>query len=87
MARFRKRPVEVEAAEWTGDNLVDEIVGFIGNSDRWKLDAVDQLWIYNVLEECWVHAPVGHWIIRGVKGELYPCDPEVLEATYEYLGD
>lgn len=28
-------------------------------------------------------ARFGWWIIRGVKGEFYPCDPEIFEATYE----
>ncbi len=30
-----------------------------------------------------MHASQGDWIIRGVKGELYPCKPDIFEATYE----
>ena len=29
----------------------------------------------------------GDWIIRGVKGELYPCKPDIFEATYERVDD
>ena len=39
--------------------------------------------VFNPLEDQWLNVPVGHWIIRGVKGELYPCEPEVFAATYE----
>ena len=30
-----------------------------------------------------MHAQAGDWLIRGVKGELYPCKPDIFEATYE----
>ena len=30
-----------------------------------------------------MRAPYGHWIIRGVQGEFYPCDPDIFAATYE----
>ena len=32
-----------------------------------------------------MHADVGDWIITGVKGERYPCKPDIFEATYEYV--
>ena len=32
-----------------------------------------------------LHARVGDWIIEGVQGELYPCKPDIFEATYEEL--
>lgn len=32
--------------------------------------------------EGWLHVSPGDWIIRGVKGEFYPCKPDVFDATY-----
>jgi hypothetical protein len=33
-----------------------------------------------------MYAGVGDWIIKGVKGEFYPCKPDIFEKTYTYLG-
>ena len=39
--------------------------------------------IYNYKEDCWINCPVGHWVIQGISGEYYPCDPEVFAKTYK----
>jgi hypothetical protein len=85
MPEYRKRPVVIEAKQWTGENL-REIIAFTGRFiSSWEEFAADVardgLKIYT-LEG--VHlANVGDWIIRGVKGEYYPCKPDIFEATYE----
>lgn len=35
----------------------------------------------------WVPLSVGDWIIRGVKGEFYPCQPEVFAVSYDPAAD
>lgn len=106
MAKYRKKPVEIEALQllWTNWNEMCEHAG-VGNLSDGKP------------EGCWVdlegkgflgqippnylspdEARIGlfiptleglmlgvqdDWIIRGVKGELYPCKPDIFEATYE----
>lgn len=80
---YRKLPVTIEAIQWTGFNH-DEVVDFGSYayvSYDYRDDKAIQLW--NILENCWVRCPAGHWIIKGVKGEIYPCDQEVFEQTYE----
>ena len=81
--RFRKKPVEVEAVEWTGRNLV-EIGQFVGEGI--VVDAVEvgppRLAIVTLEGE--MFAAVGDWIIKGVEGEFYPCKPSVFAATYEH---
>ena len=72
----RKKPVIVEAVQWTGDNT-DEIVPFIGIA---VVEGKDL--IINTLEGE-MHAHPGWWIIKGVKGEFYPCDPIIFEMSYE----
>ena len=78
MQRFRKKPVVIEAIQWTGDNF-DEIDDW---SDREAVRLVaGDLHIFTL--EGAMRADPGDWIIRGVVGEYYPCKPEIFECTYE----
>ena len=52
-----------------------------------------QIWAYKTDKEIYIDtlegkmkANKGDYIIRGVKGELYPCKPDIFHATYEYIG-
>jgi hypothetical protein len=76
--RFRKRPVEVEAVRFTGVNA-QEVAEFTGQDGR---TVPGDGWMIRTLEGE-MRAEVGDWIIRGVKGEFYPCKPDIFEATYE----
>lgn len=89
MPKFRKKPVVIEAIKWTGDNL-KEIIAFTGrhpSSKDWTWDHFEQvvrtagLKIFTLEGDHM--AAVGDWIIKGVKGELYPCKPDIFAATYE----
>ena len=93
MPKFRKKPVEVEAIQWTGENLF-EVISFtdskpdLSNGEtagRWEfycdLVAKDGFKIKTL--EGYMSATIGDWIIRGVAGEFYPCKPDIFEATYE----
>lgn len=87
MARYRKKPVEVDAYKWEGSFFVDGV----NASPKWMQDALADRTAY--LEgkgELYIrtlegvhHASVGDYVIRSVKGELYPCKPDVFEQTYE----
>ncbi len=77
--QFRKKPVVIEAVQWTGEN-VDEVMGFMA----WRNAAHDDtngLTIHTL--EGNHHASPGDWIIKGVKGEFYPCKPDIFAATYD----
>jgi len=39
--------------------------------------------VYDVLHESWIGVKIGQYIIKGTKGEFYPCDPETFEWKYE----
>ena len=74
--KFRKKPVVIEATQWFkhGDHP---------NVERLPFNpAVDDRGIISTLEGDHVVTP-GDWIITGVKGEHYPCKPEIFEMTYE----
>lgn len=76
MTKFQKRPVTVEAVQWNGENK-DEILEFCGEA-RIKEDSL----FIDTLEET-MEASKGDYIIKGVKGEFYPCKPDIFEATYK----
>jgi len=76
MAKFRKKPVVIEAVKYTGGNIneLSQFMGVVGTSEV----KVEISTLEGVLT-----ASVGDWIIKGVKGEFYPCKPDVFDATYE----
>lgn len=86
MGTFRKKPVVIEAFRWTGgpDQIEDPV---------WICDAIRDGAVYFTTDgqikmhiktlEGTMTADVGDWIIKGVKGELYPCKPDIFAATYE----
>lgn len=85
MARYRKKPVEIEARQLTPGTL-DDIKRWIGASARIHTDGVPlgapvKLAI-DTLEGVML-ADFGDWIIKGVQGEFYPCKPDIFAATYE----
>ncbi len=43
--------------------------------------------LWNQIEKQWICCPVGWFVIRGIKGELYPCAPDIFAATYEKVND
>lgn len=75
--RYRKKPVEIQAVHWTGDNL-HAIGDFCGDHIVFNNDG---LWIKTL--EGPMHASINDYIIRGVKGEFYACKPDIFEMTYE----
>jgi hypothetical protein len=91
ITRFRKKPVEVTAVQWTGGNELELIV-FTGDQfepiepeDRADdPDVTGQ--VFDVLHNTWVGVYTGQWVIRGVKGEFYPIAEDVLAETYERIG-
>lgn len=97
VGRFTKKPVTIEAIQWTGGNL-KEVVAFTGIHPRfhewfscWD-EYVEHVGmsggIFKIFTlEGAMKATPGDWIIRGVKGEHYPCKPDIFTATYEPEAD
>lgn len=93
MAKYRKKPVVIEAVLWDGKDLPLE------KAPQWIIDAVSKtpgdtgnifrtgndLLIYTL--EGTMKASPGDYIIQGVSGELYPCKPDIFEKTYELVTD
>lgn len=77
MPKYRKKPVVIEAVIWTGSNQT-EVSNFMKCSP-----AFDARGVKISTMEGDMYASNGDYIIRGVQGELYPCKPDIFEATYE----
>lgn len=89
MGTYRKKPVQIEAFQWTGgpDQVEDPtwIVEAIRKGDITfqRSERVNATVMRICTLEGVMEAIPGDWIIRGVKGEIYPCKPDIFEATYE----
>lgn len=80
MARaYRKRPVVVEAVQWTGNNHA-EMCEFI---DSEVFEIIPRVGLVIRTLEGDHHASPGDYIIKGVNGEFYPCKPDIFAKTYE----
>lgn len=94
MAKYRKKPVVVEAVQWTGKNhrqmfdfLEDKPDEYMtANGKNFYIDhsKVAGGLMIKTLEGEHI-ASIGDYIIKGIKGEFYPCKPDIFEATYELV--
>jgi hypothetical protein len=84
MAKYRKKPIVIEARQFSGFDagpnlcptyLSGWMAGALISNQKGKL-------IIHTLEGDMV-AEIGDWIIQGVKGEFYPCKPDIFTQTYE----
>lgn len=83
--RFKKRPVIIDAIQWTGKNT-QEILSFADLDGRHDYsDHPDCFLIIPTLEGNH-RASINDWIIKGVEGEFYPCKPDIFEKTYKKVG-
>lgn len=79
---FRKKPVVIEAVQFVQPEMADVpewLTEAVRQNDFLIADGV----AYITTLEGIMAAQPGDWIIRGVKGEIYPCKPEIFAATYE----
>ena len=96
--KYRKKPVEIEAVQWNGKNhremfnfltnyeKVDEYMTTSGDNFYIDHNKVKGGLIIKTLEGEHI-ASIGDFIIKGIKGEFYPCKSDIFEKTYEEVQD
>ena len=84
MAKYRKKPVVIEAIQWTGDNF-EEIANLFFKMDNHQILERNEKGLYINTLEGKMFAQVGDYIIQGVEGEGYPCRKDIFEKTYESI--
>ena len=86
--KYRKKPVVIEAFKWTGgpdqtDDPVWAVDAIKSGAIRFENSGTPQVSLLIDTLEGTHRANQGDYIIQGVKGELYPCKPDIFAATYE----
>jgi hypothetical protein len=96
--KYKKKPVVIDAVQWTGENhreMFDFLTENAFDKESMKVSGEHFYIDHNKVEGGLViktlegeHlASIGDFIIRGVKGEYYPCKPDIFEQTYEKVED
>lgn len=87
--KYKKKPVVVEAFQYDGDLKGADGKYYVPD---WAIEAYEKSIMYYDQSELFIktlegthHVSVGDYIICGVKGELYPCKPDIFEETYEHV--
>lgn len=86
-AKYRKKPVEIEAMQWTGDNAAD-LGEWTGDAFHDKPCGVGHgtACLYVAANQAHLGIPTGEWVIRDRAG-FYPCRADVFAATYEAVDE
>lgn len=84
--KYKAKPCEIEAVQWDGSNQ-KEIIDFVGESSIYTIwdNDKDSPYIYMVIRTLEGNMKVskGDYIIKGLRGEFYPCKPDIFEKKYE----
>ena len=78
--RYKTKPCEIEAIQWTGRND-KQILDFVKNTHYISFDGD----LFLITLEGEMKATVGDYIIKGLRGEFYPCKPDVFVKKYEEI--
>lgn len=81
MAKYRKKPVVIEAMKFQKGVTPDMIHAVLGSNPV----TFEIPHFYIVTLEGKMEVSLGDWIIKGVNGEFYPCKPDIFEKTYEIV--
>jgi len=82
--KYRKKPIVIEAVQWTGDNFSEvaklsfDVRGPYGQENPY---------LEIVTLEGRMRAELLDWVIKGIKGEVYPCKPDIFDKTYDAVTD
>lgn len=96
--KYRKKPVVIEAFQYDGDFMYNDGTYYV---PQWAVEALEsgEMYYDSTLQDeepCELYiktlegtmsARVGDYIIKGINGELYPCNPEIFAMTYEEVGE
>lgn len=87
MPFFQKKPVAIEAMQFTDNAAAMGILRWMGGGRQWDVlmdeHEANIVGIPIPTLEGEMIASLNDWIIKGVKGEFYPCKPDIFELSYE----
>lgn len=91
--KYIKKPIKIEAIQLKEDNII-EVFDFLDEANYKETKSTEELEDFNqrMLKQGYIEietlegimkASFGDYIIKGVKGEFYPCKPDIFQVTYE----
>lgn len=91
--KYIKKPVQIEGIQLKEDNII-EVFDFLDGANYKETKSAEELEDFSkaMLEQGYIEietlegmmkANFGDYIIKGIKGEFYPCKPDIFQATYE----
>ena len=80
MAKFRKKPVVIEAVQFNAAGDHPAVVADERSPTGWGIHTLENTALKH-------EVTLGDWIITGVQGEIYPCKNDIFHATYEWVED
>ena len=91
--KYIKKPVQIEAIQLKEDNII-EVFDFLDEANYKEIKSVEELEDFSqmILKQGYIEietlegmmkASFGDYIIKGIKGEFYPCKPDIFQATYK----
>ena len=91
--KYIKKPVQIEAIQLKEDNII-EVFNFLDGTNYKETKSSEELEEFSkaMLEQGYIEIETlerimkvsfGDYIIKGIKGEFYPCKPDIFQATYE----
>ena len=91
--KYIKKPIKIEAIQLKEDNII-EVFDFLDEANYKETKSTEELEDFNqrMLKQGYIEIETlegimkvsfGDYIIKGVKGEFYPCKSDIFQATYE----
>ena len=96
MSKYRKKPVVIEAVQWSGNSNQSEIEKFVGRPLERELQSdtayeagqgAPLFYLIIPTLEGDMKASAYDYIIKGINGEVYPCKPEIFDKTYDLVNE
>jgi hypothetical protein len=86
---WQTKKVQIDSADiqWDGsEETLAVIREFVNDDSLLEVTYIDErmisLRIWNDLEIQWLNVPIGHWVVKGLRGEFYPCEPKAMDKKY-----
>lgn len=79
--KYRKKPIVIDAIKWDGGNVLEFIDSFPESRHMIQIETADEITIKTL--EGNMTLMRGDYLIRGIKGEYYPCKADIFEMSYE----
>lgn len=89
---WETKKVRIESADvqWDGtESALNIIKEFIVDENLYSYDtrSAIHLKVWNTLEDQWLNVPIGHWVVKGLRGEFYPCEQQAMDMKYTEVYD